>query len=216
MRPQVQTDLALDHAVAQHAQYRQQCSRRDPFGLLQPYGSNRRWGLDPATAGFHRRGLLLIGLENLGVRTHRSTHRGGQPRPPIVLLSLGQSLDLDHEALARLGRRRVGLGRTSPTGAARAAARCPDARAERVLSPGVRPAPAAALPPAFIVGTGGLGIGQAGEPLRLHLPPVVGPGLGFLRLRTGIRLGMLLGQLTGRHDDKAPLLLGAPPKPCHD
>src|SRR5262245_17645110 len=46
---------------------------------------------------------------------------------------------------------------------------------------------------------------------RLHLPPVVGNGLGCLLLRTGIRLGVLLGQRLGMHDDKAPLLLGDPP-----
>jgi hypothetical protein len=42
----------------------------------------------------------------------------------------------------------------------------------------------------------------------LHLPHVVGHGLSFLLLRTGIRLGMLLRQLTGMHDNKAHLLLG--------
>jgi hypothetical protein len=42
----------------------------------------------------------------------------------------------------------------------------------------------------------------------LHLPHVVGHGLRFLLLRTGIRLGVLLSPLTGMHDDKAHVLLG--------
>src|SRR5439155_3936090 len=114
---------------------------------------------------------------------------------------------------ARLGLRRVCLSRPTPTGTARAATRCHDAIAERVIPPGARPAPAAAQSLALIGGDGGLGIGPAGEPLCVHLPPMVGNGLRFLLLRTGIRLGMLLGQLTGMHDDKAHLLLlGDPPR----
>ena len=127
-----------------------------------------------------------------------------------LLLRIGQGLNLDRETRARLGWRRVGLGRTSPTGAARAAARCPDAIAERVIPPGARPAPAVARPPALIGGDGGLGIRRAGEPLRLYLPHVVGNGLGFLLLRPRIRLRMLLGQLTRMHHDKAHLFLHDP------
>ena len=109
-----------------------------------------------------------------------------------LLLRIGQGLNLDRETRARLGWRRVGLGRTSPTGAARAAARCPDAIAARVIPPGARPAPAVARPPALIGGDGGLGIRRAGEPRRLYLPHVVGNGLGFLLLRPRIRLRILL------------------------
>jgi hypothetical protein len=77
-----------------------------------------------------------------------------------------------------------------------------------VIPPRAWSASATAWLPALIGGDGGLGIGQASEPLRVRLPHVVGKGLGFLLLRPGIRLGVLLRQLTGMYDDKAHLLLG--------
>jgi hypothetical protein len=45
---------------------------------------------------------------------------------------------------------------------------------------------------------------------------MVGNGLRGLLVRTGIRLGLRLGQLPGMHDDKAHLLLGDPPRTVLD
>jgi len=216
MGAQVQTNLSLDNAIDQQADHGEHRQGRNPFGFLEPHGSDSRRVLDPTKTRLYCGILLLIGFENLCVRTPLSTYRGGQHCPPIVDLSIGQGVHLYHEAIARLGRRRVGLRRTTPTGTARAATRCHEARAERVIPPGARPAPAAARSLTLIGGDGGLGIGPAGKPLGVHLPHVVGNGLRFLLLRTGIRLGMLLGQLTGMHDDKAPLLLGDPPRTVLD
>jgi len=77
MRAQVETDLSLDHAVDQQAEHCQHSQGRDPFGLLQPHGGDRRGILDPAKAGFYRGILVLIGLENIGIRTDLSVDRGG-------------------------------------------------------------------------------------------------------------------------------------------
>src|SRR5262249_21281434 len=52
--------------------------------------------------------------------------------------------------------------------------------------------------------------GQAGEPAGVHLPHVVGYGLRFLGLGTGIRVGLLLGQLTRMHHDKTERLHANP------
>jgi hypothetical protein len=94
IRAQVQTDLSLDHAVDQQAQHRQHRSRRDPFGLLEPHGADRRRILDPAKARFHRGILVLIGLENGGIAAHLSTPGCSQHHPAIVLLRVGARLHL--------------------------------------------------------------------------------------------------------------------------
>ena len=62
-------------------------------------------------------------------------------------------------------------------------------------------------PRAVIRCDSGFGVGQAGEPPGVHTLHVVGHGLGFLPLGAGIRVGLLLGQLTRTHDDKAQFLL---------
>ena len=86
----------------------------------------------------------------------------------------------------------------------------PEAIADRVIPPRARPAPATSLSPALILDDGGLGIGLAGEPPGVHLPPVGGHGLGFPGLGCGIGLGLLLRQLTRMHDNKPQGLRGDP------
>ena len=54
MRAQVETDLSLNYAIDQQAEHRQHRQGRDPFGLLQPHGGDRRGILAPAKAGFYR------------------------------------------------------------------------------------------------------------------------------------------------------------------
>src|SRR6185295_1310367 len=90
----------------------------------------------------------------------------------------------------------------SSPGAARAAALCHDAIADCVIPPRARPAPPASLPPALILGHGGLGIGPAGKPPSVHLPHVGSHGLAFIGLGCGIGLGLLLRQLTRMYHHK--------------
>jgi hypothetical protein len=59
----------------------------------------------------------------------------------------------------------------------------------------------------FILCDGSFGIGAAGEPPGVHLPPMVCDGFGFPRLGRCIGLSLLLRQLTRMHHDKAQLLL---------
>ena len=72
-------------------------------------------------------------------------------------------------------------------------------------------APSVPRPLALILGDSRFGIGQAGEPPRLHLPHVVCHGLGFVHLCSGIALGLLLRQLTRMHYHEAQFLLGDAP-----
>ena len=60
-----ETDLTLAHAVDQQAPPGPPGSGGDPCGLLEPYEGQRRELREPATAGCHRGGLLLLGLETL-------------------------------------------------------------------------------------------------------------------------------------------------------
>jgi hypothetical protein len=113
-------DLSLENTGDESAPHREQRSRRDPCGLLQPYGADRRRLLAPAQAVFHRGVVLLLGLEHLGIRTRLRAHGRGQHRPPMVLLSVAQGCNLACQARARLGRRRGHRGRTAPTRATRA------------------------------------------------------------------------------------------------
>jgi hypothetical protein len=59
------------------------------------------------------------------------------------------------------------------------------------------------LPLALIGGNSRCGIGEAGEPLGVHMPHVVCQGCGFFLLGSGIGLRLLLRQLTRMYDDKA-------------
>jgi hypothetical protein len=97
--------LPLDDAVDQQAQHRQHRSRRHPCGLRQPHGSDGSRMLDPAKARFHGGVWVLIGLENLHIRTALSAYRRGPSRPPLVLFRIGPGLNLHRQAIARLWRR---------------------------------------------------------------------------------------------------------------
>ena len=60
-----------------------------------------------------------------------------------------------------------------------------------------------ALPSALIRGDGGFGSGDAGEPLGMHLPHVMGYSLCLLRWGRGLGLALLLRQVTRMHDNTA-------------
>jgi hypothetical protein len=80
-----------------------------------------------------------------------------------------------------------------------------------MIPPQAGPAPAVSLPLARILGDSRSGVGKADEPSRLHMPHVVCHGCGCFLLGRGLGLGVLLGQLTRMHDDKAQGLLGDAP-----
>src|SRR5262249_20532249 len=211
MHAQGETDLSLDHAVDEQAQHRQPRYGRDPFGFLQPHGGDCRRILDPTKTRFHRGLLVLIGLENVGSSTDRSVDRGGQHRPPIVLFSLGQGLDLNHEAIARLYWRWGHLRRPAPTGAARAAGLCHAVIADRLIPPGAWAAASSSRPPALILRDGGFGIRLTGKPPGLYLLDVRRDGFGFLLLGGGISLCLLRRQLARMHHETAQCCLRQPP-----
>src|SRR5262245_55516174 len=104
MHAQVQADLPLDDTVDQQANNREHRQGSNPFGLLEPHRSDRRRVLDPPKTRFHGGSLVLIGLENLGIRALLRRHRRGEYCPPIVFFWVTQHLDLNHHAIARLGR----------------------------------------------------------------------------------------------------------------
>src|SRR5262249_38913916 len=149
----------------------------NPFGFLQPHGSNRRRILDPTKTRLHSRVLLLIGLENLGICAHLRAHGGGEHRPAIVLLRVGQSLYLHDYAVASLCCWRVCCRGTSPTGAARTPGIRHDVIADRMIPPGAWATAAAPLVPARILRNRGGGVRPADKPPRLDPLPVVSHGV---------------------------------------
>jgi hypothetical protein len=152
--------------------------------------------------------LVLIGWENVGIRTDLRVDRGGQHGPPMVLLRIGQGCDLNGETRARLHRRGGPLRRTSPAGASRAAGRGHDGRADRMRPPRAGAAPAVSLPLALRRGTSRVGLRQAGEPLGGHLLYVMSHGFGFVSLSRGGGLRVRRGPWTRRHDHQPAGLHG--------
>jgi hypothetical protein len=137
----------------------------------------------------------------------------GEAGPPRVLLERTQALDRDHAARARRGRGEVRRRGTSATGASRVARGGHAARADRVIAPRARPAPAAVPPPAGLCGEGGFGRRPTGDPPGVPRPHVVGHGVGCRRVGCSIGWGMRRRQVTRRPPDTAPGLRGRPPAP---
>jgi hypothetical protein len=80
-----------------------------------------------------------------------------------------------------------------------------------MIPPGLGPAASSALPPVLILCDGRRGIRLTGKPAGLHMLDVRNDCGGFLRLRSGIRLGLLLRELARMHHDKAEGLVSYPP-----
>src|SRR5215475_9273628 len=158
MRVEIEANLPLDDAVDQQTDDGEHRQGGNPFRFLEPHGGDRRGVLNPTKTRFHGRILVLIGLKNLCIRPPLRAYRRGEDGPPIIFLWVTQALDLDHHAIARLGRGWVRLRGPSSTGAACTAGLCHDAIADRVIPPGPRPAPAASWPPAFILSYGRVGV----------------------------------------------------------
>jgi hypothetical protein len=79
-----------------------------------------------------------------------------------------------------------------------------------MIPPSLRPAASPARSPGLLLRDRRFGLCLTGKPPRVHLPHVVGDSARFLLWHYGIGLRWRLRQLTGRHDDKAHFLLGAP------
>ena len=124
---------------------------------------------------------------------------------------IGQRLDFDHEASACLQRRWGQLCRPSPTGTARATGLGHAGIAARLRPPQAWAASAASWPLARIGGESRGGIGAAGAPLDVPLPPVVCQGGGVFPWGSDRGLRWRLRPLTRLHDDNAQALLGDAP-----
>jgi hypothetical protein len=113
MRAQGEAALPLDHAIHQQAHEREHRQGRNPFGLLEPYGADRRRILDPPKARFHGGVLLLIGLENRTLPPALGAYGRGQDDPAVFLFRHGLDRDLNAEVIAEGHKRWVGLRRAS-------------------------------------------------------------------------------------------------------
>src|SRR4029434_8141933 len=120
----------------------------------------------------------------------------------------GQGSVRDHEAIPCFSWGWVRLRWAASTGAARTARLGHAMIADRMIPPWAWRAPSPSRPPHLILRDGGCGIRLTGKPPGVHLLDVRRDGFGFLRLRGGIGLRLLLGQLARMHHDKAPFLLG--------
>ena len=196
------TDLSLADTVDQEAHDGAPGHGGNPCRFLQPPGSHSRRVLAPAQARFHGRGLLLLGLEQLGICTDLRAACGGEYRPAIVLLRVHQRLDLAHTSIPRLSRWGGWLGGTAPPRTARGAGVGHDTRADGVVPPGLRPAPSPARSPGLIGRDGRCGIRRTRQPSRVDIVPMGCHGFGFLRLGVGLRLGLLGRQWTRMPHDQ--------------
>ena len=78
--------------------------------------------------------------------------------------------------------------------------------AYRMIPPGLGPAASPARPPVFILRDRRCGIRLTRKPLRVDMLHVGCHGCGFLRWRSGIRLGLLLRQVARMHHHKPECL----------
>jgi hypothetical protein len=120
MRAARETALALDDPGDQEAHAGAPRPGGHPCGVLPPHGRQRRRRRAPAPARCHRGVRLLIGLEPLGIGPARRAHGGGEPRPAMVRLWVGQGRPLHDHASAAGGRWGGGCRGPAPPGAASA------------------------------------------------------------------------------------------------
>jgi hypothetical protein len=203
MLAEVEAHLPLDHGIHQQPHDREHSQRRNPLRFLQPYRTDGGGILDPAKAWLYRDMLLLIGLEDLRIRTHFWLYRRGQDRPPVRVRGGDQDLPVYDEAIADLDLGPLGLRWTAALGPFLGDADRFYTIVEGVIAPGVRRVTPPALATAFIIGDGRLGVGRTGKPAGFHAPDVLGKTLGFLGLGCGIGFSSLGGQLARVDDEKA-------------
>ena len=133
---------------------------------------------------------------------------------PLSSSGLARAATSTTQAIARLRRWWLRLGWTSPPSPPRAAGLCHDTIAYRMIPPGTWAAASSSLAPALILRDSSFGIRLTRQPPGLHLRDVCHDGFGFLGLRGGIGLGLLLRQLTRMHHHKAERLRGDPSSRC--
>src|SRR6516164_9409071 len=153
-----------EDGVDQEANDREHGQRRHPFRLFEPHRTEGGRMLDPAKAGLPGGLLLLIGLEQLGIRTYFRRHRGGQDSPSGSVLGGHHGLWVDHQARAALTRGGLCLGRPP---SARALFGNADGRHTIVpgmLTPGAGLAAAPPVAPPVVCRHGRRRVGAPGQP----------------------------------------------------
>jgi hypothetical protein len=153
---------------------------------------------------------VFIRSDRVQDRTSRRIDRGGQHRPPIVLFRLGQGLDLDHEARARLRRGWGRVGGTPPPRPPRAAGLGHAALASRMRPPGAWAAASSSLAPALLRRDRRCGLRLTRQPPGVHGLDVRQDGCGFVGWRGGRGLGWRLRQWARMHHHKAKRCERAP------
>ena len=111
MVAEIQADLPLDHRIHAQPHHSQHGPGRNPFGVLQPHGTDGGGSLDPATTRFHRDMVFLIRLEPLDIRPLLSPQGGGQDGPPLRVFRGAQGLWAHDQAIADLHLGDLGLRR---------------------------------------------------------------------------------------------------------
>src|SRR5438128_6139118 len=136
--------------------------------------------------------------------------RGRQHKPSLCVLSPCQRFGFPHQTIASLFLRLLRLGRASPTSTLGGGTVFLDTIMQARGAPWLRATPSSALASAFIVEERRLSIRRTGKPSGFNTPDVLRHGFRCLALGSGIRGGLLLGQLTRVHHDKPALLLRHP------
>jgi hypothetical protein len=146
--------------------------------------------------------LVVIGPQNLRIGTHLSPNRGRQDGPALLSLSSTERRDVYHYSIALLHLGQFSFRRPSPACPLLPLAACLDAVAEGMIPPELWPAPPASRGPAFIDSHGGLRVGGTRIQLRSNALPMRFHLRRFLGLGRGRRLGFLLREGAGMHDEK--------------
>ncbi len=211
MIAEIESDLPVDYRLHQQPHDGEPGQRRNPFRFLQPHRADGGGILDPAKARFHGAMLFLIRLENLGIRTHRWPHSGGQDGPPVHVLGGDQGLCVHDQAIADLDLGCLGLRRTASTRPLFGGTDRFHTIVESMIAPKAWLAAPPSLTTAFIVGDGRLGVGRTGKPSGFNALDVLCNALGLVGLGGGVGHGRLLGQLAGVHDEKTELFQSESP-----
>lgn len=153
-----------EDGVDQEANDREHGQRRHPFRLFEPHRTEGGRMLDPAKAGLPGGLLLLIGLEQLGIRTYFRRHRGGQDSPSGSVLGGHHGLWVDHQARAALTRGGLCLGRPPSARALFGNAAGRHTIVPGMLTPGAGLAAAPPVAPPVVFRHGRRRVGAPGQP----------------------------------------------------
>ena len=208
--------LPWHHRLPQPSHDREQGSRRNAGGFLQPYWADSGRMLAPTTARCHGGMVCLIRLEPLGICPPLWPHRRGQDGPPPRVLGAGQGLRMYGQALAALALGGLGLRRTASAQPLCGGGDGFDTIMACMRAPEARRATPPSRPPACLVRAGRLGVGRPGQPAGCHALEGLGAAVGLLRVRGRGGAGRLLRQLAGVYDEKPDRFHSqAPVSVCH-